>query len=162
MTSVTCRHLRLRDARFCWRLARDPVVRQASVSQDPPSIVQHARWMLRWANGRLVGERMAWVILARSGGLWHRAGLLRVSWHGFHPEIHIAVAKTWRGRGVGRTVLSDWTPLVAFHWGASVLARIRPENEASIRAFRRAGYEYIGMDGPLSLYAYHAPAEVAA
>lgn len=139
-----------RDWLFCWRLARDPVVQQASLSGEKPTIVGHVRWLRRWRgprDGSTVGgwsPRAAWIV--RAVGVRRSVGLLRWSWEeglgGY--EVHIALVPWVRGGGLGPLVLkrTSWS-LWLNGDQPPMYARIRKDNPGSIRAFEKAGYEWV-------------------
>lgn len=132
--TLTFRPLRLRDALFCWRLASDPVVREASVDRRRPTVLGHLAWMWRWT----IGSGTAWAIM--SNGV--RVGLFRgIEIGGGRSEVSIALTAEARGQGIGTEAIRHLSFDAAVCCGFPVLARVRSGNVASIRAFHRAGYE---------------------
>ena len=51
-------------------------------------------------------------------------------------EVSINMAPEWRGKGLGVVFLKDSLSFVK----GKIIAKIKPENEASIKAFQKAGY----------------------
>lgn len=146
MAPVSLRPLRLRDAAFCMRLARDPVVRRVSFTKTPPTWRQHARWMWRWAGpGR---RRRAWVVTIRG----RRMGLVRYGPDRYlgdrADEAHVALTALARNMGYGQTALWLLRHRHARHDGDRPLhAYIHEDNVRAQRAFTAAGYSDTGSAG---------------
>ena len=133
-----------RDRLLAWR--NDPSTRANSVSVDPVAAPDHERWLARCladVDRRLmVAERAAVPV-----------GQVRLDRAGAVAEVSITVAPDARGRGLGAAMLASANHHAAL-WGVrELLARVRPENERSLRLFRSAGYggESVGADGLLAV-----------
>jgi L-amino acid N-acyltransferase YncA len=61
-------------------------------------------------------------------------------------EDSVYVAAAWRGRGVGRLVLSELVRLATDHGFHTVVARISGDNEASIALHRGQGFDLVGVE----------------
>lgn len=127
----TYKALRWSDTRFCYRLAKDMVVRAASLDTSPPDPIGHLFWMKRWIRDE---HRIAWTI--RYHGI--RVGLIRYDL--LTKAIGIAISEEWRGKGFALEALLDCTPYFAKK-GDVVYATIKPENTASLDLFAKAGYQ---------------------
>lgn len=122
-----------------WR--NHPVTRKASFSQDEISAVDHHRWFV----GKLEDPGCALLIIEDEG---HPVGQVRLDLVAPDlAEISISLAADARGRGVGREALglaaSEASRLLG---AASIRALVKPDNEASLRAFRAAGYRVVGRE----------------
>ncbi|MEA2142954.1 MAG: Acetyltransferase domain, partial [Solirubrobacteraceae bacterium] len=67
-------------------------------------------------------------------------------------EVSIALAPDLRGRGIGRVVLAMTSAAAAARGIRTIVASIRPENVASLRAFAAAGYAERGRDGEMATF----------
>lgn len=137
VAEVSLRRLRWRDARFCWQLATDPDVREASLDPSPPTLLGHISWMADWVTPSQVTDRAAWV-MEHEG---KRAGLLRVYNDGERTEVSVAVMPWARGRGLATTSVHGAAVAAMAVWRMPVLARVREDNAASGKLFERLGFE---------------------
>ena len=122
------------DARQTWEWANDPDSRAASFSSDPIPWETHREWFLR----RIAAEDPVWI--ATAGG--EAIGLIRfdAADQGV-TTISINLSPSSRGRGWSALVISR--AVAAFRTNqpeAEIHAWIKPTNEASRRAFVRAGF----------------------
>lgn len=123
-----------RELLFGW--ANDPETRMRSFASDPISWPEHCAWL----EARLRDpDELFWVILSAAG---EPIGQLRVT-----PEaggagvVSVSIAPAFRGRGLAAegVALGTRSALASGRF-ASLRAYVRPDNEASLRAFARAGY----------------------
>ncbi len=61
-------------------------------------------------------------------------------------EDSVYVDRAWRGRGVGRLILSELVRLATDHGFHTVLARISGDNQASMALHRAQGFELVGVE----------------
>ena len=61
-------------------------------------------------------------------------------------ENSVYVASEWRGRGVGRAVLSELVRLAGLHGFHAVMARIVGGHDASIALHKACGFELVGVE----------------
>lgn len=123
------------DARLIWEWRNDPTTRAMSFQTDPVPWETHRDWFDR---SRANPARRLWIAESTS----EPVAMVRLDETGPGAgEISINVAPTARGRGVGPAALRLATDLALAPGGCSVVvARIKPANTASIRAFQQAGY----------------------
>jgi RimJ/RimL family protein N-acetyltransferase len=120
------------DLLLAWR--NDPATRAASFSSDEITRDQHVRWL----EGKLDDERCALLIVEESG---EPVGQVRLERDGNTAEVHIALAPAARGRAIGRQALRAAVALVPATLGVRrVEARVKDDNEASLRTFQAAGF----------------------
>jgi RimJ/RimL family protein N-acetyltransferase len=122
------------DARMTWEWANDPDSRAASFSSDPIPWENHHQWFQR----RIASNDPVWI--SRAGG--EAIGLIRFDTadKGIHT-ISINLSPSSRGRGWSALVIAR--AVAAFrndYPNALIHAWIKPSNEASRRAFARAGF----------------------
>jgi UDP-2,4-diacetamido-2,4,6-trideoxy-beta-L-altropyranose hydrolase len=133
--------IRLRAAEFSdeeWLLAlqREPDTRRYARNPEPPSPQEHRRWL-----AAILEKGVSKLSIVEVNGT--AAGMVRLDRleqsSAARPrfEISIAVSTTFHGRGIGSAVLR----MIRAQNARAVLdAFILPENEKSLRTFRRAGY----------------------
>ena len=118
---------------LAWR--NDPVTREAAFNQEPVSEGTHAAWLER----KLGDPRVALLIAEEDerpvGQVRLEAGEER------EAEIHVALAPEARGRGLAAVAIAAAAREARGRLGAgTLLARVKDENEPSLRAFRTAGF----------------------
>lgn len=122
-----------------WLLANDREVRQNSFRPEPIGLASH----LRWFAGKLASPASRiWV-----GEVGYvMAGAVRYDrLDGGVAEIGIALFSPFRRRGLGTRLLEATWHEACVELGVSTLrARVRVENEASLRLFEKAGFRCLG------------------
>jgi RimJ/RimL family protein N-acetyltransferase len=122
-----------------WRNERG--VREASFSSDEISPEEHHRWFA----DNLLDPGCALLIVEDDGRPVGQVRLERVGTD--LAEISVALASDVRGRGVGREALRLAASMAPQLLGVTTLkALVKEENEASLRAFRAAGFRDIATD----------------
>lgn len=133
--------MRLRDAqyndrRFIWEVNNHPSVRRQSIRTDDIPWDAHVAWFDAIQED---AHRHLFIVECES----RRAGVVRldVAQDEPHAELSIAISPDHRGKGLGRASIRQAAALALedprVH---TVVALIRPDNPASIRAFERAGF----------------------
>ena len=116
---------------YQWR--NHPDARKGSFSTKPIGIEEHrAYWAARLADGK------AFSFIIVSGG--EDAGLVRLGRKGEECEVHILVSHDACGKGVGGAALSEAKRVAADMGIKTLVARIKPENRASIAVFLKNGF----------------------
>ncbi|HVJ13820.1 MAG TPA: GNAT family N-acetyltransferase [Polyangiaceae bacterium] len=134
---VTLRTASLADCELVFDWANDPVTRAMSFNQAQITRAEHVAWFAASLDDE---RRQMFVAEDEAGAL----ALVRFSAYEHRPdaaEIGINLAPQRRGQGLGRAVLELASTEAARRGIRRLIARIRPENAASQRAFQRAGYE---------------------
>lgn len=122
------------DAWFLYSLRNDPVVREASFNSNQLSWEQHLLWLdAKTADGSMI-------FIVEVGGV--PVGYVR-----FHPiegegefDVAVAITAAERGRGLGARSIGLASGEAEARGAQRLVARVRPGNDASIRAFEAAGY----------------------
>ena len=124
------------DAHLLWTWANDAVTRAASFSTEPIPWSDHVAWL---ENALSDPHTTIYIVVANGANL----GQIR-----FAPsedkaaEVSIALAPEWRGKGLATPSLRRACGTYAAATGCTeFVAFARRENERSIRAFTRAGFE---------------------
>ena len=141
MANLTLRPATLDDAEVTWEWANDPVTRQASFDSSDIPWPDHRRWF----EGSLSSStRQLW--LAQRDDLGP-CGLLRLDALEDAPGaavVSINVAPHARGQGVGKQSLRALSRAAHQAGFSQLIAWIRPDNGASVRAFQAVGYVAAG------------------
>lgn len=150
---VTLRAVDSGDAERLRAWRNDPETRRWSRSSHEITPEEHAGWF-----GRALADPSARLWLAESGG--RPIGHVRVGPEAQGTaEIHVTLAPEARGRGLGATVLMQAAARALAEPGVGLLcAHVKPEHEASLRAFARAGFHRAGADEHGLLRLERAPA----
>ncbi len=128
------------DAELLWQWRNHPEVRAVSFSQDAINLADHRRWFTRQLDD---ANCHIWI----AGRRRHEpVGSVRFQIDPATQQAYISVIvdQRHRCRGLGAMLLTaavdrlfSTTPV------SEVIAQIRPGNDASVRAFRSAGFEPI-------------------
>lgn len=134
LPSLSARLATASDARLLLEWRNDPSTRDASRSHQSVSWVEHLSWMTRVLddeNRRLLVIEQADEPVATVR--WDRQGLN--AW-----EVSITIAPAFRGKGLGRSVLSAGEHWIADGSPIQLLATIHSSNSASQRLFANSQY----------------------
>lgn len=118
---------------LAWR--NDPATRSASFSTDVVAADDHEIWL----TGRLADPACRLWIAQEDD---RPVGQVRLdSGPGATAEIAIGLAPEARGRGLGTAIIAMACRSASDTWQIErIVARVRPDNAASLRAFGRAGF----------------------
>jgi RimJ/RimL family protein N-acetyltransferase len=138
---VELRCAREADARAIWEWRNEPAARAASFSSEAIPYESHEHWF----RARLAEPATRFLIAVDPDGA--EIGYVRFALSGEEAEIGVGLAPSARGRGYGRRVISGaCDELLATSPVRRVLARVKSANEASLHAFRAAGFVERGRD----------------
>src|SRR5688572_19368988 len=133
---VTLRPATAADADVTFRWANDPETRAASFHSAAIERGEHERWLQR----SLAGTERVLFIAERQGVA---VGVMRLDYvSAGRAEIGITVAPEQRGQGLALQVLLAGIERARQLGIERLVARIRPDNERSVRSFARAGFCY--------------------
>jgi RimJ/RimL family protein N-acetyltransferase len=135
-TPIALRPATAEDAQLLLDWRNDPEARAASFEGEEIAMEGHRKWLA----GRLADPGCALFVVERDGV---PAGSVRLEREGTDAaEIHIAIAREARGGGLASATLREASERAGELLGAAVVrARVKPGNEASLRAFGSAGFE---------------------
>lgn len=131
------------EARYL-RWVNDPAVRASAVRTDPVGPAGHARWFAR----RLADPRCL-LLVAELGDDQEPVGQVRLELvdppgdeaKDARVEVDVSLDRAARGRGLAGPLLVAAVARSRERWpGVDVVALVRPDNAASMAAFRRAGF----------------------
>lgn len=137
MTAIHVRRAVEADSRalFDWR--NDPTTREGSVSTDVVEWPQHETWF----RASLANPSRRIYIAEIDGSVESRVGMCRFDRDGDDAEVSINLNPAFRGRGISGAVLR--AAIDAYRESehpVGLIARIRPQNVASVRLFKSAGF----------------------
>ena len=134
------RRVQEKDRRQLWKWANDPEVRPVSFATEPISWERH----LEWFKSKL-RDPNALLYLAVSP-VEIPAGQVRFQINNTRAAVSLSLAPEFRGKGYGKVVLAMATEdLFRTNAVKRIDAYVKPNNTASLRLFRRAGYTWEGM-----------------
>jgi RimJ/RimL family protein N-acetyltransferase len=141
---IALRAATLADARFFFGLRNDPTLRANSFRSGVIAFADHRAWL----GGRLGDpERRVrlFVVTAPRGEREVRMGQIRFDCdlRSRRAEISISLVPSFRGRGLATPIIERALPR-ARPFAGRVLACIKLENEASLRAFLKANFRRHG------------------
>jgi len=127
------------DLKFLWEWANDADARSNSFDSAPISWDRH----INWCRERLEDQACSfWIASAKGLG---RIGCVRLEHQGREAVISVVLSPHARGKGFGSELISTaCNRLFRTSEVEVVKAFIKPENNASIRAFRKAGFQKAG------------------
>jgi UDP-2,4-diacetamido-2,4,6-trideoxy-beta-L-altropyranose hydrolase len=127
------------DCRLLWNWANDPAVRAASFQQDRISWEEHSRWF----EGKLSSPtaRIYVALVDEATPI----GQVRFEIDDLSATVSASLDPDARGEGFGSAAIwAACTELFGTTRVERIDAYVRPENGASVRAFRRAGFRNLG------------------
>jgi RimJ/RimL family protein N-acetyltransferase len=133
-SELTVRPVREGDRRLLFEWASDPETRAQSFTSAPIAWEEH----LSWFRHRVDADDVLMLIGELEG---EPVGHVRFE----HGEVSVVVAPGHRGRGLASALIAAGTAA----YGGPAVARVKPENVASRRAFERAGYVLVDAGPPL-------------
>jgi RimJ/RimL family protein N-acetyltransferase len=137
---LTYRTARLADAQLYFDWANDPDTRRQSFNSDPISHERH----IDWFNRKLTDSNA--LLLVFDTELGQPIGQVRFERTPIAdmPDeviIGLSVDARQRGKGLAHQLIKQSCGVCRARWGeVTIHAYIKPENQASVRAFERAGF----------------------
>jgi RimJ/RimL family protein N-acetyltransferase len=150
---VTLRPAAPQDAAllYAWRVDADTA--RQSVAPPPTSLDDHRAWL----EAQLRDPRVA-LYVGYDDERRVEVGTLRIDRHaGDEIELSITVAPEQRGRGYSHDLIACGIRAAA---GNRIVARVKPDNVRSLRAFRALGFDRVDGGGDL-VRLVHEPASTA-
>lgn len=131
---VTFRHASVNDSRLIYQWQTDETVRFNSFNQKSFSFDQHQKWFLE----RVDNEKFRFLIFSDDSN--SEIGLVRFQMLESQWLIGVIVAPDFRGKGLSSQMIR-----IGSKWACNirkmvVLAQIKKTNNASIKAFKAAGF----------------------
>ena len=135
------RHARFQDAQLLWQWANDPTVRANSFHPEPISLDEHIEW---YREKLTSSDTCIWILEV------NQVSVAQVRYERVHTDtarISFSVVSDHRGRGLGTRVLVLTSVMACRELNVKRLrGAVLSSNEASIRAFTKAGFECVGQE----------------
>jgi UDP-2,4-diacetamido-2,4,6-trideoxy-beta-L-altropyranose hydrolase len=127
------------DCLILWEWANDEQVRAASFSSKPIAWEDHVRWF-----STKLGSSNTWLYIAINGNDLPM-GQVRFDIYNQEATISISIDRSFRGQGYGHKLIQQavtklWTDSDI----AIVHAYIKLNNQSSVKAFLKAGFQHEG------------------
>ncbi|GEM_PF-4037618 len=139
IAGLTLRAAEMRDCRRILAWANDPATRVNSFTSRPIGYAEHRCWF----EAALASDQR-WLYIAQVKQI--PVGLVRLDqeYAGAEvAEVGINVAPRHRRKGLSDPILRQIRRIAGARGIHTLVARIRAENEVSIRVFERAGYRFV-------------------
>jgi UDP-2,4-diacetamido-2,4,6-trideoxy-beta-L-altropyranose hydrolase len=142
--SVEDANLRLRrateqDCGLLWEWANDPTVRDCSFLSRPIPFAEHVEWFSR----KLADSRC--ILYLAINGRSVPLGQVRYECKGEDAQVSVSVDCRFRCLGYGTKMIRLSAETVFENTDVDTIhALVKPDNEASIRVFEKAGYRRVG------------------
>jgi len=134
------RHVQEEDCRVLWEWINDLEVRASAFSSHPISWEEHIRWITQ----RLNDPHCVHFIALDDQDM--PVGQVRFDVHDEEAEIDISVDRQRRGRKYGSCLIEIAVEKMFLTSPVKVVhAYVKPQNKASIHAFRKAGFQDLGL-----------------
>lgn len=135
------------DVRLYFDWANDPDTRRQSFNSAPISLETHTAWFTR----KLVDPNAILLVFENeSGEAVGQVRFERMPVADMPDEIIIGISVDahQRGKGLASQLIAQGCAVCREHWGdVTIHAYIKPQNQASVRAFERAGFSLSGESG---------------
>ncbi|TIH18029.1 UDP-2,4-diacetamido-2,4,6-trideoxy-beta-L-altropyranose hydrolase [Marinifilum sp. JC120] len=128
-----------KDCEMILEWANDPETRKWSYNQTPIALQEHETWFA----ARLSEPENIYLIA--ENGFDEPIGQIRFQKMENGYEVHVLVAKEFRGGGTGSRLIRNASMHLLENKGPQrIMARAKSENIASVKAFEKAGYRITG------------------
>lgn len=132
---IVLRRARADDTNRLLEWRNDPLTRQYSRNAGGVTPSEHEQWLKN-----TLASRTRVLCIAEVEG--RAAGQVRLDVSGSLAEVSITVAPEFRGKGMASAMLTSVETIAREQGVVTLTAEIQPGNDASIRAFKRAGYAH--------------------
>ena len=134
LATVTLRPATADDCRRVWLWRNDEETRRASFDGSPIPYEIHQHWFLESLGNE---RRKIYIVVAET----EPSGVVRLDITRRRATVSIHLAPERRGQGIGPAALRALAGLASGELELAVLlASVKPDNYASLAAFRRAGF----------------------
>jgi UDP-2,4-diacetamido-2,4,6-trideoxy-beta-L-altropyranose hydrolase len=138
---VNLGNVNLSNCRLIWEWANDPDARAASFSSQPIPWEEHVRWF----QAKLEDPQCLFYLASNERG--EPIGQIRHEMHGSESLISISLDAKLRGHGYGTEMIRlSCSKIFELTEIRSISAFIKPDNNASVQAFLKAGFNDLGIE----------------
>ena len=133
--TVRLRVANRQDRKLLWEWANDPEVRAVSFHSDPIPWEDHVRWF-----DRKLGDENC-VLYIATDDHDRPVGQVRFDLDAQKATVSISLGREFRGQGFGsRVLLAACREFFCLRRRDMIHAWVKPENDASLRAFHKVGF----------------------
>ena len=149
--NLVLREADLADAAYLLAWRNDPDARTNSRNTESISEPDHESWLTQALSDP---NRRIWVA-EKDAALLGTVSATRID--GTHVELSISVAREWRERGIGSTMIKAATTEASTEWpNHPIRAVVRIHNDVSRRLFERCGFREAFRDQEYVTYEFSA------
>jgi len=136
MNNLYLRKAESNDMELLYKWANDPVVRQNSFNSDSIPYQIHVSWFHRMMESKTIHQ---YILMQGDEPI----GQIRLTVENNEAEIGYSIASDYRGKGYGHKILQLIDEEMKEHHPEikRLIAKVKPENEASNRLFVGEGYK---------------------
>ena len=141
------------DCLRIWRWRNEPAVRKVSFQTGKIPLAVHKAWYFK-----KIRDKKSQILIGRNTQ-GRPFGFARIDQQkAGKGEVHIAVTRAWRGKGLGLRLLER-----ACRYGfkqmrlKEITAQIKPDNPRSILVFEQAGFKQAGTKAGVSSFKLRRP-----
>jgi UDP-2,4-diacetamido-2,4,6-trideoxy-beta-L-altropyranose hydrolase len=135
-TKLHIRQAKLTDIDLIFEWSNDQLVREQSFHSDVISYVPHCEWF----KNKLT-DKTALIYIVEADG--EPASMLRIDVKTNNAVIGVVIGKEFRGEGLASISISKGVAEYFKSNSLPILASIKKQNIASIKAFKKAGFSYL-------------------
>ena len=135
MNNLYLRKAELADLDLYYRWANDPEVRRNSFNTEHIPYEDHVNWF----NKAIACDDVVLFVLVADDT---PAGQIRINISDSVAEISYSISSEFRGKGYGRRIVSLLIEKIKEEMPGikTVIARVKPDNAASMKVFEKAGF----------------------
>lgn len=134
--SISFRKANIEDLMLVYNWSNDKVVRQNSYQTEPIKLEEHKSWFLN-----KIKQKNAFFLITLVNG--KTAGLVRYEVDEEQAAVGLLIDKAFRGQKLAVEFLKQSATIYFKNFDKPIIAYIKKENEASVKAFKNAGYVFI-------------------
>ncbi len=129
-----------KDCELVFNWICDPLTRASSFGKGPETFQEHQQWYLN----RIKDAESPYLIFFRADHPDDPVGQVRLDADGNNLVVGVLTAPLHRGQGLAKTMLIDTVNMARAgkFEGKKLLAYIKKDNQASLKAFSAAGFEF--------------------
>ena len=139
--SLCLRRARATDCRLLWAWANDQAVRAVAFNSDAIAWQTHVAWF----DAHLQSDTCVMYVADTGDGIPVGQVRFDIAVNG-EAEVDLSLAADWRGHGLGSEILRLACEAFRRQSSGAVVARVLPENRASVRTFEKVGFQQTGRE----------------
>jgi RimJ/RimL family protein N-acetyltransferase len=138
--NIVLRPANKQDCRYVWELRNHPTAREYSINNNEIPYDSHEKWF----TAALHDDKIKIFVIVYKG---NEVGTIRFNLEKENPTnayVSIVISPDSRNSGLGSAILKKASEFAIKEFKLDkILAKIKPDNNVSIKAFTNAGYKFI-------------------